>query len=568
MVTMKISNFTINKKRSIYPAMVFGTMLFIFGFFSVASLRNNIHGDAKFHSLFAKESSETGKLVSHYPHRIYKFDGAKRVYTPISYPLTDESFNTVLYTLLGEIGLKLYAPFCAGIIFLLFSLILKDFGKFVSIFVSLLAVFTISERLFMTPLIEPFLIIALLSCLMLMKRYFETFSTSSLVLASFFIGVAASIKQQGLILSFAIIFYLFILSVFKFKNASAVRILPFGALILFITVYLLTCLPALSNQISRNGTLAFAPGKFAIRGNLPFKNKIENLMASNFPSDPKAMQAKAQIIGYNNTPLSLTDKTEAFILSPFIYYRAENHNRWQSTSKVILGLTVAIMFMWVISKDSVLFRNKFFWVLYFTVLVADIFTSYLIRTPAYQYHSLGILLITSLIILSLLRITKKSFKLQVFSLSTMILLMIIGYINYILPMARNSGREDNYHLNGYKLIGRFVQSNTSPSSVFLAAETSFDYYSKRDAIWVNEDNAETVKALEDSNNRSEAQSLLKKLNVNYVVINLAQTKRNGVIDYMPPYGLISIIDNSPHLFQKIYDPYGDGQMTVYKVRNE
>ena len=78
----------------------------------------------------------------------------------------------------------------------------------------------------------------------------------------------------------------------------------------------------------------------------------------------------------------------------------------------------------------------------------------------------------------------------------------------------HSGREDDYHLEGYKRIGRFVNENTPENAIFLAPETSFRYYADRDTVWINESIAHLVAdTIYSSNAKYAAENLKKNLKV-------------------------------------------------------
>src|SRR6266498_4130601 len=87
--------------------IIFLFAFIIFMLYTIIVLNSNIHGDARFHTLYAKESAESGFLVQSQPYRIYEFQGEKRIYMPIAYPLTYISLFTILYLFGNETMLQL-----------------------------------------------------------------------------------------------------------------------------------------------------------------------------------------------------------------------------------------------------------------------------------------------------------------------------------------------------------------------------------------------------------------------------------------------------------------------------
>jgi hypothetical protein len=96
----KLHNLLILFKSNKTSLLLILGLLLVVIFYSCIVFSHNIHGDAKFHALYAKESAKSGILEDHQSFKIFDFSGQKRIYMPISYPLTSESFNTIVYTYL------------------------------------------------------------------------------------------------------------------------------------------------------------------------------------------------------------------------------------------------------------------------------------------------------------------------------------------------------------------------------------------------------------------------------------------------------------------------------------
>jgi hypothetical protein len=536
----------------------------IFGIYFFIAFTINIHGDAKYHALTAKESAESGYLTQHQPYRIFNYVNSERIYMPIAYPLTTETLFTLFYLFGGEDALKFYAPFFATIIFFLVYLCIKELGQIPSSISALIATLAIGERLFMTPLMEPFLIAMLLMGCLLLKKYVQTNKNSSLYLSALFLGVAMCIKQQGLLISLFIIFFVccfFIYRAFK-------KIIPAKQLIrvlsLFILIAFLVPSLAFKNQIDRTGTLAYAPGGTGLNISFPFAQYIQSALNSKFESNPDALQAIRDTIGYNKIKVNLINKTEGFIMSPFLYYRSTDVSYYENYQVMLVSFIALLFFLSIFSRDKIVSQNKFIIILFFGLFVTETISSYLFRTPITQYHSFGVLITTVLIFFLTYRFTFATKYIRATTLCILISFFIIGYTNYLYPLWGQSGREDNSQLEAYKKIGAYVQSTTPSNAVFLAAETSFRYYAKRDIIWLNESIGDGVYNAINAKDEKTAIEKLQKLKVDYVVINKKQVQRRGVNDYLPPEGLISFIDKSLY-FTKVYDAFGNNEMVVYKV---
>ncbi len=554
-------NFLLEKRNII---LVSFAAFCVFFFFLNITLRTNIHGDAKFHTLFAKESVETGKLARFNPYWIYDFNGGNRTYVPIAYPLTSESLFSVFYLIGSDVALKMYAPFMAAIIFLLIYLCLSELAVIQAILISFVATLAISERLVMTPLIEPLLTLVLLASIFSLKRYFISFEQKYLYLAGLFLGAAGAIKQQGLFAMITIILIfctLFILQ-YVIKKGSFFKTKRVFSVFLFIVLIVPSI--ALVDQIQRNGTIAFAPGSTKLPNWLPFRNSIQPLVDSKFPSKPSALQARNDRIGYNREKRDLVATLKSFILSPFLFYRSVNSSWITSAFQGIFILFIIMLAFSFISKQGILKKNIIFWTIVVMLLLEEIFASYILTTPVYQYHTFGIILITILFFLALIRSENNSKISQYISITFLFVIFVFGYTSYIFPNITSNGREDSYHLEGYKRIGEFVNTNIPKDAVFLSAETSFRYYAKRDTVWMDESVGDTVNKIISSTKPEEILENLSLLHINYIMIDKSQTQRYGVNDYLPPDGLVAVIDNSVE-FTNIFDPYKDGEMVVYKI---
>lgn len=552
----------VKKYKETFTVLLFSLLIFMG--FSVVVLHSNIHGDAKYHTLTAKESAEQGALMQHQPYRLFEKQGEKRIYMPIAYPLTTESLFTIFYLFGGEMSLKLYSPLFATFIFLIAYLCIREAGTFQAAFISLLGTIAIGERLLMTPLMEPYLILCLLLACFLLKKFYQTKNYTFFFLTSLFLGTAAAIKQQGFILAMFIVLFTFIFFIFQIVKKEATILKAIGTFSLFIFLFLLVPTPAFKNQIDRTGTLAYAPGGTGINAALPFSKQIQPLLNSSLPSDPKALESIRKIIGYNKQKVNLINKFKGFLLSPFLYYRSTDTGFYTSAVSMLLNLLVVIIGLGIFSQDKIIKKNRFTLILFTSLIGAEVINSYLFRTPITQYHSFGVLITTVLLFFFTFRFHFVGKYLKALILALFIAFFVNGYANFIYPVWGQSGREDDRQIEGYTRIGNYAQQNTPPDAIFFAAETSFRYYAKRDIVWLNESIGDTVYAVSTAQNDTDALKDLHLLDADYIIINKKQIERRGVNDYLPPNGLLSFIDHSKH-FTKVYDAFNDNEMVVYKI---
>jgi hypothetical protein len=558
---MKRINFYLTNSR----ISIIIVALFIFIFYSFIALRLNIHGDAKFHTLYAAESIRTGDIVQNQPYSIYKYDGEKRIRTPIVYPLSSVALFSLLFLSGGEDALKFYSPIFAVLIFLMIYLCIRELGEFPSIIISTFVVLIINGRLVMTPLIEPYMVFLLLFGVFCLKKYFQERSIKWCLLGSLFFGASAAIKQQGLAIMLFAALFLSIYFIWNFiknkRERHNILIAAFGSFIILLIVPM----PAFINQYHRNGTIMVTPGSMHLPKHLPFKGKIEPLVTSKFDQRNDALKTLNRRIGYNKRSLSISEKFQGFIFAPFLYYRA-NDPVWRSNLAYRwLGLLIIfVVLLNFLKKDKAFREQRLFWILILTLLSGDVLVSFFMQTPVIQYHTFGIVLMSTLVFSAIYNFVKGQKVLQVLVIASLFAIGLKGFINLSIPLWSDAGREDNYHIQSYKKIGNYVQNNTQSGSTFLAAETTFRYYARRDSIWANDYNADIVANIVESSDPNFILQNIHKLKVNYIVLDRGQINRRGLYDYIPSDGIFAVANDSK-LLTKVYDPDGSGEIVVYKV---
>ncbi len=537
--------------------------LSIFFTFSFIIFPKNIYGDGKIHSLNAIRSIGEGRLVSHQPHLIYSFADDKTIYVPISYPLMSESVFSVFYLIDQEIGLKFFSPFIAVCIFLILYNCLVDLGFFVAVIISTVSVLAISERLIMAPLIEPFLVLILLTTLFLFKKYLESNKNRYLYLSAVFISFAIISKQQGLFAFITLIFFLGIFLVFRILRKRETLNNALKIFFIFTVITVLISAPALVDQFKRNGTLAFAPGSTNLPDFFPLKNMIQPLLRSKFPANSEALEARNSRIGYDIEGRSFFETLSGFSLSPFLFFRSDNKSFMTEGYKSLLFISLIIILLWLLEQ---ILENKLipFWILVVCFLLEEITISYIFRTPIQQYQSFGIVLLTVLLFTSFFRVSLKERLTSKIVSVVIIFIFVFQYSRFMYPLWSSQGREDDYHEQAYKKLGIFVKQNIEQDSIFLAAETMFRFYADRDSLWINENIGDRVEKVLVSSIPKESLAYLKDLNVDFVVVDKSQLDRRGVYDYLPSEGLVTVVKDQKY-FSKIYDPYNNGDLVLYKI---
>ncbi|MDB5178656.1 MAG: hypothetical protein JWN01_599 [Patescibacteria group bacterium] len=537
--------------------------LLVFSFYALITLNLNIHGDSKFHTQFAKESVESGFLVKNQPYRIYSISNGQISFEPISYPLGSEALFGSLYAIGGETLLQLLSAIMALGVYLLVYVLLREFGKKVALPTAILSVLVVGERLFMTPLLEPLLLILLLGAVVCVKNFLRQNDKKQLYLAALFVGAATCIKQQGLVALFAIAGFLTCFFVWKIAHKEW-GLRKISALFIFILIAFTVPAPSIAEQIHRTGTFAFAPGRTELPSSMPFYNLVQPLLTSKFAVKPEAKAAIKEQVKYNQKKQSFTDKVRGFLLAPILFYRSTDSGFLSSSYTMLFYGTLTLLLLFVI---ALIRRGDVFGGFLVYLMITEMLVSFTLKTPITQYHTFGVILVVMVLalalknLLALAKVPGIAYLLLAFGLFT------FNYADLLVPLWSSSGREDGHSLTAYQRIGAYVQESTPKSSIFLAPETSFRYYAKRDTIWLTEDNADVVMRIITNPNPDNELKDLRSLSVTHVVINASQLNRYGVNDYLPPDGLYAGIKNSPH-FKKLYDPYGDGHFVIYEVRYE
>lgn len=546
---------------------MFALFLFIltFTYLSICILPTNIHGDGLLHALIARETAENGEIPDHRPYYIMEVEQGVKTYYPITYPRVSYVMMALFYLIGGESMLKFFSPFFGSLVALFIYFLLRRINKPVGGIAGFLAIVFNSERFIMVPLIEQFLLASMTACIYFYYLFLKSTEKKYAILTALFLGLAMSLKQQGLVFFALILTHaLFKIGYDLIKKRGAELLKP---LVLLIIISIAISSIPLYDQIKRNGTLSFVPGNSQI----PF-------LVSKFPANQESMNEIDRIVGYWPVyePLyeSLIDTIRRYFLHP-IYYRfsargvAAHAWFYFLTILYILGIT------YLSKKDTSLLSLLFF------VSFGDVAVAYFANTPLWQYHLLSLSILPIFLLFGLfgvkqlkpLHSTKRARAIIIPLLACIIVTMILASVTNIheniwIDSGRPSspsGRLDDYHLEAYKDMAIFVQNNTPEDAIFLTTEEGFMFFSKRDAIWLNEGGGAKVPLIFETADEKEALYWLKYYNISYVFIDNRQTGWRGYFDYIPSHGLLDYIDKSAH-FKKVYTVYSDNEvLRLYKV---
>lgn len=553
---MLIQNLNITKKE-IFSILI--VCLITFSYISAYVLTKNIDGDAFFHTFYAKEIAETQNLITHQPHKILDIKEGNVIYSPISYPLLYHLWLSILYMVGGEMFLKLSSPFLASftvcIVYLLFRNVNRSLGLFAGFFGVVLG----SHRFIMAPMMEQYLIPIALLAMLFIYRLYRTGKVGDAILIGLFIGLGMVIKQQGLIIGFLLILFVFISYLLKKRfmfDALSVKHLLF----IFFVVLLVAAVP-LYNQIERTGTIGYSPDQTRLPDFVPFSSYInENILKSNFLLDDEGSEWMQNVIGYRLGDISVIDTYKQYILSPTHYNRWINYDG--QLHIIIFSIFFFIGLIYLFRQDRIIFY------LMSTIFLTSFLSTWLWNQRIHQYQPLGLVILSVFLVSGKIKVAeylRKYNKLLVILFITyLIIILSISWVTYIhIPLFKQEGRQSNEYIEAFEELGKFVKENTPQEAIFLAAETNFRYYTERDAIWISEGGGGKIAKILNSTDPETAIEWINYYRIDYIFVNLDQTKRRGVYDYFPEKGLLSYIDNSS-CFKKEFSTQNN-KLILYKV---
>jgi len=537
-------------------------------------MSSNIHGDGFVHFFIVEESIRRGLLMDHIPFTIMTIENDSITFLPIHYPRTEYAMLSLFYLFGGADAIKLSSPFIGALVALIIYVMFRETNRWIGLFSAFGAVMLNSARFIMNPLLEQYLLLSTALTIFCYHRFLCCKKQKYLLLTGLFLGLSMSIKQTGFIFAVAIVTHAFIyFSYLSIKERTRHPIISF--VILMIIASSVSFFP-LYDQVQRTGTVGYSPGgTFTfLPENFPFRSYLVGLLTSKFPADSEALSELNQILGYRPTErMSIYATIQQYLLFPLYYNRALRQFPDKSLWMMMFTFVFIVGCWYLLRKDK-----KMFSIIFYSFIV-DFLTAYLFfLAPVYQYHVYGIALLSILVFSGLYAILRLHRKLaaragfsshQLFkALSIMLLFLFFlnlfnGYWTFIHESYyQQSGRQADQYLADYERMGDFIQKNTPKDAIFLAAETNFGYYCRRNHLWISEGGGSKIPLIFRSNDPNEALRWLNYYNIDYVLINRDQTKRRGLYDYIPKQGLLEYIDKSDY-FVKIYEV--DNLLTLYKV---
>jgi hypothetical protein len=128
------------------------------------------------------------------------------------------------------------------------------------------------------------------------------------------------------------------------------------------------------------------------------------------------------------------------------------------------------------------------------------------------------------------------------------------------PQAREKGR-----LAEYEAMGLFMKENVPPDSMTLGGYLGIIYYSRGPLLWVNWwGGADLPEAWMPGATEGQALDVLRRHQVDYVLLDRRQPEREHALDWIPAGGLLSSIDGWQH-FEKVYET-SERTLVLYRVR--
>lgn len=527
--------------------------ILVFTYIGIYVFSNNIHDDGLVNTLVAKEIATRGEVLTHRPYHIMDVNDQGDVrYLPIPYPQTSQITMALFYLIGAETLLKFFSPLLGILTAIFVYLLLKEISKPIAALSALFAVVINTDRFIMTPLMEqPLLAIAIISIYFYYKLL-KTRQNRYILLTALFLGLCISIKQQGLIILGIILIHGFFKIAYDYVKQRDMRLLKIFSIVVIISA-IVAFIP-LFEQVERNGTLDYVPGDSAI----PF-------FESKFPGDPEAISLHDEIIGYWPSYNSLLEVLEIYSLYPISYSSTLADAIIAIPLLCLTAILSVFAFMYLHKRDKLLLS------ILVLILLGEVIVNYLANTPVGQYHVVGLAVWAMFLVIGLsctreLVRPQKAIKLMAsLAIFTFIVAMFISPLIIYYPPWQNSGRYDNYHLGAFEEMGCYIQNNTPKDAIFIAANEGFMYYAQRDAIWLSEGGGAKVPLIFSTNDETEALYWLRHYNISYIFIDIRQTEREGLFDYIPSSGLLDYIDKSAH-FERIHSAYpGNEVLRLYKV---
>lgn len=542
---MKVKTKTFKIKENLLPLFLF---VFIFLFVSSYTFNANINSDGANNAVLAKEIVKSQNLLQHQPYRIAEITNEEIVYYPISYSQFSHVFMALFYLIGGETGFKLFSPFLAMVTAFFVYIFLREINQVVAVLSSILVTIIGSFRFVsMTPLMEQYLLPMVIASVCFYSLYIKTNKKRYVLLTGLFLGITFVIKQQGVLFAGLMLPSIFFIHLYNSRNLKKISELKVFMIILLIFVTI-SAIPTLE-QIGRNGTIDFVPSN-SIR--IPFLH----------PKYFVNQEAKNMIINWISPQYWFIYESpfqvfKAYLLYPLFYVNAPSFFDMR-------GLVISFT-LFLLGTIFIIKRNKRIGLILSSVFLLEVFTLYLMNTPIQNYHVIGLAILSIFLSSGIYYFCKlipnKKILIPLFSL-VLIVLLVPSYVIYIhQPIFGHSRRINDEHLKSLESLSSFVETNIPENTIILGPDGEYRYWIERDFIWISDMGGIKISELLTTRDEENAIKILKEYNISYIFIDNDQIKRYGLGDYIPPDGLLMIIDHSCY-FKKEYD---DGVLRLYKV---
>lgn len=539
-------------------------VLFAFLIVGLYTSSSNVHGDGKLHALIARDIAEQGHLVDHIPYDLLRTDREPAILYPLNYPQIFHFVLATLYFYGGEPVFELSACIFAALSVLFLYLLLQRLHPVIAVTSACVALLLVTERFVTTPLMEQLLLALSLASLFLLVSFLRTPSWRIAILLGMMTGLVASIKQQGLLLpvvTFSVIGVTLLLRRLRHQtvHVSLRRALLAGAFTCFFL------LPPLADQVLRNGTIGYVPGT----GTSGILNKIplaSSFFTSKYPRDEQANTYLKQRIGYiNREPVSVFDVTMSFIGFPIQYTTLTAYTEVTIILLLVCNGLFLLGLFWLFRTSPLVAGTLLF------SLVAEIALTVVTQSRIEQYHIFGVFIVAPFLLSGIAALfsfsrTKHPFLPVLFSCAIFVGLGF-RYSDQIFDrLYAHSGRQEDQLIHAYLSSTAAIQKLIPPEAIVLSGETNFQYYDRRNVIWLSSGGMPEIYTILQSPDEQTASPWFDAYHIEYIFIDWSQLERVGLHDGIPASGLPSYIDTSPH-FTNIYTYTENGVrlLSLYRV---
>ncbi|MBI3120491.1 MAG: hypothetical protein HYZ08_02625 [Candidatus Kerfeldbacteria bacterium] len=538
-------------------------LLAVMGLVIIYTSVTNIQGDGKFHTLMAREISETNSALTHFTHTLLSTDGPEKIMAPINYPQTAHVILANLFSLGGEVSVELSGAMFAGITALFTYLLLYRYGRTAAFVTAILVVVFNIRRFIMVPLIEQSLLAATFASLAAAVQWMRSPSVRWSMILGILLGITASLKQQGLLVPLAVGFALVCWCGFQMvrrRKKTGLRYLVVIAVVMTVVMIV-----PLWEHVARNGTIGYVPGT----GTSGFLDRIPIVGAvldNHFPLDTIAAERVQERIAYiNRDPVSMAAVTLSYLAFP-VQFSTLVFSTLHLNDALEIGIfaLIALLGMMEIAR-----RSRALAFVIGATLGMEILLTWVTQSRIEQYHVIGIAAAVPFLVFGFQFLWKHSPSRSSVILLTLVMVAFMGtnYVDLVHRMVYgNAGRQETENLEAYQELANRVEGIIPKDAVVLGASTNFQYYLRRDMLWLSTGGAAETTTIFESLDPEEAIRHVRNYKIDFVFIEWEQLNRPGLRDFIPPRGLVDYIDHSPY-YNEVYSVRRDGYrvLTLYRV---